>query len=272
MNRRIFFYFFIFLIIAFFLFYFIRFYRADIIYDITFNLLSSCSKPIKQEARLHLYDDEQVAINHVLIKAYYFVPQDRGNFIINDWQKVFSHSLAKISIFYELQFANNMAMDFEVYPEIIHSDQPVGYFENLIKQDYLIETAQAHAESLTLKEIVDEVQGKVNMKKENNFYVINLFFLTLGNNYLQAENGRIFGLNDEKNNCLVVADAWADEELRDFYQSITAHEITHSLGVPDFYSYTDDQIESYGLMGAGFTRKLENNYLDQEIKKQMGLE
>jgi len=275
MNKRLIFYVFIFLIIAFTIFCFSRFYKKDLIYDITFNLLSSTvEKPVKETVKLHLYDNQEVSINQVLIRAYYFVPEDKGDFIMNDWQQLFSRSLENVSAFYQLQFAYNMEMDFEIYPEIIYSEQTADYFESLIKQDYSEELKQPHSPSLTLKEIVDELQEKIDLEeKQGDFYLINLFFLNLGRNSIEVkEEKEIYGLNDEKNNCLVIANAFSNEEIRSFYESIVAHEISHGLGVPEAYLYSSDKVDSYGLMGVGFTRRLENNYLDDEIKKEMGLD
>lgn len=269
MNKKIFFYFFIFLIIVSAVFYLSRFYKTDFIYNITFDLLSSeAEKPVKETVKLHLYDNEEVSISQVFIRAYYFVPKDRGDFIINDWQKVFSRSLENISAFFEFQFVDNMIMDFEVYPEIIYSNRTADYFEDLIKQDYSEEIKQSHSKSLTLEEISGELQEKINIqKKQGDFYLVNLFFLSLDKN----ENN-IPGFSDEGNNCLVMADVFSEEEIISFHESIIAHEIVHSLGVPDFYSYTSDQIESYDLMGNGYFRRLESNYLDDEIKRKMGLD
>lgn len=268
MKKKIFFYFFIFLIIVPAVFYLSRFYKTDLIYNITFDFLSSkAEKPVKERANLYLYDNEEVSINQVFIRGYYFVPKDRGDFIINNWQKVFSRSLENVSAFFEFQFVDNMIMDFEIYPEIIYSDQTADYFEDLIKQDYSEEIKQPHSQSLTLEEINSEVQEKINIKEKKDSYLINLFFLSLDKN----ENN-MPGFNDEGNNCLVMADVFSEKEMINFHESIIAHEIVHSLGVPDFYSYTDDRIESYDLMGNGYFRRLENNYLDDEIKRKMSLD
>lgn len=232
-----------------------------------------------QEINLHLYDNEQVSINKVLIRLYYHVPQDKKNIIIDDWQKIFANSMLKIKEFFQLQFAYNMELDYEIYPEIIYSDHDLNYFIDLLKEDYEKELAEPYTGSALVEEIINDVKDKLavnekwdlSAKEVDGYYIVNLLVLAFDVTTLEGYNKQIPGLNDEENNSVVMSYIFTSDEFKDFHESIICHEIGHGLGIAEFYSFQDNKISSYGVMGGGITRMLQNNYLDNQIKEKMGL-
>lgn len=246
---------------------------------IVFDVLIFNKQPQKKEAELYRYDDERISLNKILVRAFYLVAQDKKDSIIPDWQKVLGVSLGKTCDFYELQFTFNMEMDFEIYPQVIYSKQKAEYFTDLIVQDYQREIVQPHSKSKTLEEVVKEAEEKikddgeweVSLERIDDAYVVNLFVITLGTPVIRVEDGLVLGLDDETNNALVFSEALTDKDFKDFYDSVISHEIGHSLGIPEFYTYSGNEVRSYGVMGSGFSRKLQHNYLEYEIKEKMGL-
>ncbi len=232
-----------------------------------------------QEINLHLYNNEQVSVNKVLIRLYYYVPQDKENIIIDDWQKIFANSMLKIKEFFQLQFAYNMGLDYEIYPEIIYSDHDLNYFIDLLKEDYEKELAGPYTGSVLVEEIINNIRNKIAMDNEwdllikeiDDYYIINLFVLASDVTTLEGYNRQVPGLNDEENNSVVMSYIFTNDEFKDFHESIICHEVGHDLGIAEFYSFYDNKISSYGVMGGGVTRILQNNYLDNQIKEKMGL-
>lgn len=274
MAKRVIFYLSIFLIIFLAVFYLLQSSQSDIV----FNILSPAERPSKEKIHLHLYDNEDIGLNQVLIRAYYYIAADGRDSVIDNWQKVFRGALARVSDFYQLQFAYNMDMDFKIYPQPLYSRHNADYFIDLIIQDYNKELVEPHSESITVQEVVkeikdiikDEGEWDLSVKTKDSFYVVNLFILALDVSALKTENEKILGLNDESNNSLTFSAIFTDEEFRDFYESIIGHEVGHALGIPEFYMYSSGSTKSYGIMGGGFTRRLQDNYLEHQIKEKMG--
>lgn len=245
--------------------------------SVLFSMFSPVEQPLKEAVSLHLYNNEQVSINEVLIRVYYCVTEDGEGFVIEGWQGLISNTLGKINEFYELQFAFNMKMDFKIHPEVLTLSQDTNYFLDLIAKDYQQELLHPHSESQTLKEVINELEEKVSKKGDwglslktiNDAHVLNLFVLVFDVNTFKAQDVKVAGLNDESNNSLVFFVGFTDKDLKGFYGSVIAHEIGHALGIPEFYGYEGEGVQSYGLMGAGFKRKLEDNYLEHYIKEKM---
>ena len=223
-----------------------------------------------QEINLHLDNNEQVSINKVLIRLYYHVPQDKKNIIIDDWQQIFTNSMLKIKEFFQLQFAYNMELDYEIYPEIIYSDHDLNYFMDLLKEDYEKELTGPYTGSVLVEEIINDVRDLL-AKEIDDYYIINLFVLASDVTTLEGYNRQVPGINDEENNSVVMSYIFTNDEFKDFHESIICHEVGHGLGIAEFYSFQDNRISSYGVMGGGITRILQNNYLDNQIKEKMGL-
>ena len=241
------------------------------------NILYPAKQFSKEKVNLHLYGDEEININKVVIKIYYCLPKDGREFNIENWQKILNKTATDVSEFYQLQFNYNMKMDFEIYPQIIYLNNSADYFTELVVQDLIKELVEPHSESQSMDAILNDVEDrmkdnrewKLRDKEADGSYVVNLFVLGIDINALQANGVRILGLNNESNNSLVFSTGFTNNELKDFYESVVSHEIGHSLGMPKFYSYSDDSVKSSGVMGGGFTRKLKDNYLQSQIKEKM---
>ena len=264
----------VFLLVFVFVFLLSHLYKGDIFFD----LFGSGQEPSKKNVSLHMYDNKQININNVLVRAYYCVPDGRDGFIINDWKQVFSNAMEKISNFYEFQFHYNMKMDYEIYPLTLSSKYKAEHFSDLVSDDFSEELAKPHSESKTIEEIIKEIDKEFAQEKKwdlserkiGSSYVVNLFILE-SEIPAVGTTTKVLGLNNEDNNSLVFSAIFTKDKFKNFYESVIAHEIGHSFGIPDFYSYSGNTIRSYGIMGSGFTRKLDANYLNCDLKEKMGL-
>jgi len=259
------------------IFYSYRLFEGDIIFDIFFNVFKGPDQTYQKQKNIHLYDNESVSVNKVLTRVYYLIAKDKSDSEISNWEQIFEESLKRVSDFYELQFDFGMEIDFQIYEKLIFSEYETDFFSDLIANDLEQELEKPHSESETIKQIIQELENKIDEKDkwgleietENEAHIVNLFVLELGPNSFEIENKEILGLNDEKNNSLVLSFIFSDEKFKDFSESIIAHEIGHTFGMPDLYSYTGDEIKSAGLMGGGITRKIKSNYLEYQIKEKM---
>ena len=242
-----------------------------------FSILGPAKQFPKEKINLQLYGNERVNINNVLVKVYYCQPQDRSGFAVENWRETLTKTMAEVSEFYRLQFDYNMKMDFKIYSEVVSLNHSTDYFTGLVIQDLKNELAEPHSESQSLKILSSEIGNKMKNseewelggKKTDGSYVMNLFVLELDINALQADGVKILGLNNESDSSLVFSTGFIDDEFKDFYGSVVGHEIGHGLGIPKFYSYSDDSVKSSGIIGGGLTRKLKNNYLTHQIKEKM---
>lgn len=244
--------------------------------SLVFAVLGDIEEPQKAEANVHYFNDELTSIKDVLVRVYYVSTKD-NTLAFDDWKWISSTAMQKVSVFFELQFGYDMSMAFRVYPEEIFLQENSDYFVDLVKQDYTAETIKEHSPSLVAEAVVSAVKEKVRaekvwdltLKRVNNAYVVNLFVLTLDIDDLKVENMTVLGLNDESNNSVVFSTGFTKDVFKGFYESVVGHEIGHGLGIPRYYSYTSDEVQSSGMMGGGLTRHLKDNYLNQAIKDKM---
>lgn len=244
--------------------------------SLVFAVLGSIEEPQKSEANVHYYDDTLTSIKDVLIRVYYVSTKD-NELEFDNWKWISSTAMKKATVFFELQFGYDISMAFRVYPEEIPIQESSDYFVDLVKQDYLAEIAKEHSPSLVAEAVIDAVKQRVKaeetwdlaLKRVNSAYVVNLFVLTLDIDDLKVKNLIVLGLNDESNNSVVFSTGFTKKEFKGFYESVVAHEIGHGLGIPRYYSYTSDEVQSSGMMGGGLTRHLKDNFLSQAIKDKM---
>ena len=257
-------------------FYLVRYFHINSVSDIFSRTASPSIKTYKRNVKIHLYSNKQVNINSVLVRVYYVVASDRKNSVIKNWQNVFGGALSDVCQFYELQFGGNMKMNFEIYPKIIYSQKSSDYFISLTARDYNEELLKPHSSSSLLEDIIEELnhdiierQWDLSKKRDDGTYIVNLIVLADGDNPMETKGGKILGLNDEGNNSLVFSAIFSDPKFSRYYKSVIAHEIGHGLGIPGFYTFYNDKVETSGVMGEGITRELRYNYLDSKIRREM---
>lgn len=244
--------------------------------NIVFMMITGIEKSEQSRINAHFYDDESISIKDVLVRVYYIVPEN-SKIEFDNWHEVLSAAMQKAGAFFELQFGYSMNMDFTIYLQPILVAQPASYFIDLVEQDYIEEIAVPHSSSMAIKAVTDAVkngleaqeQWDISVSRINNSYIVNLFVLALNLDDLKTGNMKVFGLNDEGNNSLIFSKGFTDKRFKNFYESIVGHEIGHALGIPRFYSYTSDEVQTSGMMGGGLVRKLKDNYLNQAIKEKM---
>ena len=231
-----------------------------------------------KDLKIHSYGNPEESANQVLVRVYYCLLPDNKSLAAEDWKKTLSQTMAEVGEFYHLQFSNEMEVNFEIYPELIQMATSSSYFTQLLIDDFKKELAEPHSKSQTMKAVVSQVEDKIanetkwqlDQRRIDKAYVINLFVLGIDIKKLQEQGIVIGGLTDEdSNNSLVFASGFSDDEHKAYYGSVVAHEIGHSLRIPEFYSYTNNEIESAGIMGGGYSKPLKDNYLEIQIKEKM---
>ena len=65
----------------------------------------------------HIYDKPDLSIKKINLIAVYFVPKDRQELQITDWQERLDNSLSRLTAFHRLETSGNSVINYVIYPQ-----------------------------------------------------------------------------------------------------------------------------------------------------------
>lgn len=217
--------------------------------------------PVQETPVPHLYEDASRPIRKITVFAFYFIPKNKAESMIENWQEVLENNLLKLKEFHTLQFQNTSRLAYEMYPAPI-----IGEEENLF---YDTDVTQ-HGNPEALKNISEEIDRRVFDSAGDLF--ISDFVRKNNRDYLS----RIImyegvGASGGSDTALVSRTFLADLRYRAIAASTLAHEFYHTLGIPDAYEIPTSIPTSEDIMGLGRARPIEKTYINRATVKKMGL-
>jgi len=250
------------------------------------------SENLPEEETSHIYDNPERSIENITLFAFYFVPKNKTDKQIENWQSILTDHLEQLKNFHNLQLQGRSDIEYRIFPKPI-----IGLNENL---SYDTESTQ-FGNPNGLIAISEEINSRVfdsagdlhdsNFKENINgsYPVMLIIYEGVG-----ASGGVIYDSQLETakeiaesielpESVVFVVDI---EDVDGFFllnrefltgvngtygNSTFVHEFYHTLGVPDFYIPPEDTPTSGDIMGLGRKRPLEQTYIDGKILQKLGL-
>jgi hypothetical protein len=208
---------------------------------------------------VHYFKKQDIPLDNIRVKAFYFIPKNKTEYIFPGWESVLNNALEELSAFHLAVFGGLSQVSFDVFKEPV-----IGFEENLFYDTEITDRGNPHAlrniywemEERALKPSGDLYDEDFLKSRENEYVVY--YFIYEG-----------VGGSGSEDVALISRDFLTNDEYKDVGTSIFYHEFAHTLGIPDHYD-EDGNYFSFDIMGFGLKRPLVFNYLDQSILRNMG--
>lgn len=219
------------------------------------------SEEINELAPPHRYNDSRQSIGIIKIVSLYFVPQNRISQQSVNWKNPLEQNLKKMQEFHSLQFQRRSIIKYEIL------DKPIiGLLDNL---EYDSDSTQ-HGNPEGLRRISAEIEKRL-INPGGDLYRPDL---AKGN----PSEYRVFlilyegvGASGSENIALASNTFMIDPQYESTRTTIIAHEIYHTLGIPDFYEIPTAIPTSFDIMGLGLSRPIDKTFISRETLKKMGI-
>lgn len=208
----------------------------------------------------HLYNNSAGTIARIKITAFYFIPKNKTDFIIEDWREVLEQNLRKLQQFHSLQFQGRSLIIYEIYPEPIFGREESVFYDTEITQ---------FGNPQGLRNVASEIKERV--------------FTPAGDLYRSdfAQKGEDFyssvimyegvGASAGEDAAFISSTYLFNQEYKEFGTSVLAHEFYHTIGIPDAYEIPTSVPTSGDIMGSGRFQPIEKTYLARSTLKALGL-
>lgn len=225
-------------------------------------------------SKAHLYGNPDAPIENISLLVLYFVPKDRAERAINNWEEVIEPHLKELQEFHNLQLSGKSKISYEFYPEIIVGEKKGGEYEIKILNHSDPEAIIPVTEEISrrvLSSVGDLYLNNLNQEKDMSGGARQVYLVVF-----EGEGGA--GNGDTS---LISRAYLTDNGYKPFGTTFLAHEFYHTLGLPDnyqqsFYVYGDSQkipisvLASEDIMGR-VRIPIRNSYIDRETLKKMGI-
>lgn len=251
---------------------------AVYVLNLQYNIFSKIdyNKTEYSKPSAHYYKNPNIGLEKILARVFLFEPNNSDIKMQEDWQGEMEAIFSKIQTVHKEQFFNLSNLEYVIYPEVIKGDFPSEYYDKeVLKFDSGKDEKQLN---LIMDEINERIKNKelnkINLDKYSYNYLVNQVFY-FGSNKFGDDNVSIAGYTNEERNSSSSLLFWKALSRQDIHikATIIYHEILHTLGVPEGYTYDDFTpfVDDIMGMGAISNRPIEINYLSQESKRDMGL-
>ena len=199
----------------------------------------------------HYFKDPSQSIAKINLTAFYFVPKNKQDRAIANWQEVLEANLKKVQEFHNFQLQERSDFSYQIYPEIV-----IGEHENIF---YDTDVTQ-HGNPEALRGIAEELKKRMLFGKDsgNEYRVALIMYEGVG-----ASGGG--------NIALVSRVFLTDSRYGAVSSSILAHEFYHTLGLPDAYILETSAPTSEDIMGLGRERPIERAFIGRKTLNELGI-
>lgn len=221
------------------------------------NIYQESPSPL---TKLHIYRNPDVSIAKIDILAFYFVPKNRVESTLENWQEILEKNLKKLREFHSLQVQGGSRLVYKIYPEPIIGREDSRVYDTDITQ---------HGNPEGLRRVARELEQRVFEKGGDRYE--ESFVKTDSDSYrvwMVMYEG--VGASGSDNVAFVSSKFLVGEEYNDVASSLFSHEFYHTLGLPDGYDIDTGIPVTQDLMGFGRNKPLEKTYLDREFLKGLG--
>lgn len=210
----------------------------------------------------HFYGQPGQSISRVKIVAFYFIPKNKQELLITNWQKVLTDNLTKLQKFHGLQLQGRSEIIYEIYPRPV-----VGLENNLFYDTNDTQFGNPQA----LRSIAQEL-GKRVFDRAGDLYLLDFAKATAEGEYQSIViMYQGVGASGSDNTALISSTFLTKDEYKGYGASILAHEFYHTLGVPEGYEVPSSISFTSDVMGLGRLKPIDKTFLNQETIKQLGL-
>lgn len=237
------------------------------------QLIQKPTPPTSHPSSIHHFEDAKIDLTHIIISVFYFVPQDREENIFGDWQSTIKKVMDETVAFHANQFKSQSELTYRLYPKPVIGQETVTSYA----QD------DTPIEPKSLGRIIKELDRRVFQpsgdlfdpgysQSPNGSYIMKIIIYEADPpKFAQvSQTGEIGGYSDQ-NTTLVARKILTDLPNQPYGPSIVYHEIGHMIGLPESYDYQSNQPSTNDIMGSGRSRPIQNNYLNPEVLKKMGV-
>lgn len=209
----------------------------------------------------HLCGQSGVSLAEVNLAVFYFLPKNKTDLLLGNWQSVFEKPLKQLVEFHQLQFQGRSELKYHFYPRPI-----IGQEDNIFYDT----TTTQYGNPQALRHIAPELEARV-FTEGGNLYDAD--FIKAQSNPYQAMLVIYEGVGAAASeNVILLSQAYLSEVKPLYYgTSILAHEFYHSLGLPEGYEIPSSKPLVQDLMGLGRFEPLERTYLSSQSLKDCGL-
>lgn len=246
--------------------------------NLQYNIFSKFSSGGGEYAKphVHYYKDKNISLEKVLVRLFLFIPNNINTETQGEWRSEIETVFNKIQTVHKEQFFDLSNIEYVVYPEIIRGKFSSEYYDQeILKFNSGKDEKQLN---LIMDEINERIRNKeldqINFKKYNYTYLVNQVFY-FGESKAENNAATVGGYTNEERNSNSSLLFWNALNNQDAHvkANIIYHEILHTFGVPEGYTYDDFTPFTDDIMGMGVvsSRPIEIDYLSSEFKKEMGL-
>lgn len=215
----------------------------------------------------HFYDNPQKPLNQIQVVGVYFVPRDRNNSQMSNWQEVLEKSLEELQRFHELQLQNSSSLTYKIYSSPIIGREKGRFYDT-------DDTNRGNPEALrrAATEIEERLLTPVGDLWDKSFASLQTPSTTYRVLVILYEGVGASGAVGEPA-ALISRQYFTKSEYQTIGSSILAHEFYHTLGLPDDYEIPTAVPASSDIMGMsiGRFRPLNKTYLSRETLSHLGL-
>jgi len=223
--------------------------------SVLFFYLYTFASIIPPEYHLHYYNANDLSINTIVLKVFYFVPSDHS--VDPAWKSAIEDALKKAQIFHAREFKGYSVLKYQIYTTPIQGNEPLHFYE---REDTLQGSEGA------LDAILKEITARV-FTKEGDLY--NEDFAKQSKQDFVVKV-LVYEGSDISSGHLSVLLAKDYLKMAPNGASILYHEFLRNLGVTNSYDRDSGAPFSDDIMGNGEEKPIMETYIRDEIKRALG--
>ena len=212
----------------------------------------------------HIYDKPDLSIKKINLIAVYFVPKDRQELQITDWQERLDNSLSRLTAFHRLETSGNSVINYVIYP------QPMIGLE--LGQNYDTENTN-YGNPHALIAVGRELEARL-LSPDGDLWSPEIAAPVYKNSYrsvivLYEGTGASGAVGEPM--ALLSRLYLTRPEYQTYGTTLLAHEFYHTLGLPEGYEVPSEDPITSDIMGAGRLKSIERTYINADALDRLGL-